>query len=471
MASISSPGVGSGLDISSLIDQLVAAERQPATQRLDLEEARTQSEVSALGTLKGALSDFSSSLTTLKTLSTYATRKASSADTTVFSASADNSAVAGRYAIDVVTLADAHKLRSSGFTDAATAVGSGTLTIAVGAASFAVTIAAGSDSLAEVRDAINAATDNKGVAATLVTVDDGAGGSESRLVLTATASGTANALTVTASDDDGNDTDNAGLSRLVYDPAGSGATNLTQITPATDALFKVDGMAVTRASNTVGDAIDGVTLTLTGSGTGIDLTVATDDNAVRSAINNFVTGYNTLASTIGTLSKYDATTGDSGTLLGDATLLAVQRAVTSGLAASVSTASGKISHLTELGITTQADGTLKIDDTKLGTALAAGLDGVGEFFAGSGGLATALDAVVSPYLASTGIIATRTDILGDQIDDIADRRLTLDRRMTSFEDRLLVQFTAMDTLVSQLNATSSFLTQQFAALNGLGNSK
>ncbi len=471
MASVSSPGIGSGLDIAGIIDKLVAAERQPVETRLDSEEASIQAEISGLGLLKGAISEFTSALQTLKSTATYQTRQAVSSDSSVLTASTSSAAVPGSYSIAVTYLAQAHKLRSVGFADPTSTVGSGSITISQGTSSFTVAVASGSDTLAEVRDAINAASDNPGVSATLVTVDDGAGGSETRLLLTAGKTGTANALTVTVSDDDGNDTDAAGLSRLVYDPAGSGVTQLVELQGARDALLQIDGMSVTRAENTIGDAIDGVTLTLVAeSTTAVTLTVSKDEAAVRGAIDTFVSSYNSLTETLASLSAFDAAGGSNGVLLGDATLRAVQRIIREGVAARYG-ATGSIRHLTDLGITTGADGKLKIDSTTLDAALAGGLDDVAAYFSGDQGLAGTLAGKLDAYASSSGVIESRIDSLGERVDDVNDRRAALERRMSSLEERLLRQFTAMDRIVSELQTTSDFIARQFEALQAVGSAR
>lgn len=470
MPSITSAGIGSGLDIKSLVGQLVAAEGQPASQRFDREEAGIQAEISALGSLKGGLSDLVTKLTSLQNLDTFATRKATSADTTVLSASASSAATNGNYAIEVVKLAQGQKLSSAGFAASTTAVGGGTLTLTTGTGNFAVTIAAGQDSLAEVRDAINNAPDNSGVAATLVTVDAAGGGSETRLLLTATAPGSSGAITVTASDDDGNNTDAAGLSRLVYDPAGSGATNLNEIQAAQDAQIKIDGQTVTRSSNTISDALDGVTLNLVAANAGstVNVSVAVDTGAARAAIDSFVTSYNALSKTISAQSAFDSTTGQHGALLGDSTLRAVERALSRGLSATVGASGNSLAHLSDLGIAVQTDGTLSTDGTKLTAALSGDLANVGQFFGGTDGFAVTLGAALKPYTEVSGIFDQRTGQLNNRVSDINDGRAALDRRMSALRDRLQRQFTAMDAIVGQLQATSGFLTQQLANLPGAG---
>ena len=468
MASITAPGVGSGLDINSLVTQLVAAEGGPASIRLAQREAATQAEISALGSLKSSLAGFQSALQGLDTLSDFRKRAAVSADEERFTASATDAAVPATYSVEVVKLAEAHKLASQGYAGSTTSVGSGTLTIQVGTASFQVAIDATATSLADIRGAINDATTNTGVSATIVTVDDGSGGSESKLLLTADATGTANAITVTVDDDDGSDSDTNGLSALVYDPLpGSGVTNLSELNAATDAEIEIDGQTVTRGSNTIGDAIEGVTIELVEAGAPADLTVSLDTAAVTAAVSDFVSAYNALIQTVGSLSSYDADTGSSGVLLGDATLRATTTLLQRELSAEVASVQGGADTLAAIGISTEADGTLTLDTSALDAAMDANFDDLGNLFAAADGIAVRLDTAIDPFVEVKGTIDSRTETLNDRIDRLGAQREALDRRLVALEERFLGQFIAMDALVAQLQSTGSFLEQQFTLLQTL----
>jgi len=464
MPSISSPGIGSGLDINGLVTKLVAAERQPEDLRLANQEAGVQATLSGLGTLKSALADFDGALATLKDSATYAGRTASSSDTTLVTASATSGASAGTFTLAVSQLASAQKLTSAGFAATTTTVGTGTLTIQAGGGSFLVAVATGAGSLSAIRDAINNAPDNSGVSATILTVDDGAGGSISKLVLTATQTGTGNTITVTASDDDGNNTDAAGLSQLVYDPAGSGTTNLTEQTTAKDANFTIDGQAVTRNSNTVSDAISGVTLTLVATSTTAtsEVSVSLDQSVVTSAVSSFVNSFNKLNTTLADLGHFDAATGSKGSLLGDSTLRGVAARIRAELATPVSSANSPFATLSAIGVSTQVDGSLLLDSTKLDAALASNFTGVGQFFSASDGVAVRLDASLQDFIESNGVIDSRNGSLNKTISRINDQRTALNRRSAAFEARMRAQFTAMDQLVSKLQSTGNFLVQALA---------
>ena len=463
---IASPGIGSGLDINSLVTQLVAAEGTPALSRLAQLEASTQAKISSFGLLKSSLSDFSDSIDALKSLSTFDGRTAQSGDLTLFTTSATNTAAIASYSVEVTSLASAQKLVSAGFATPATTIGSGSLTVSSGTKAATISIASGTDSLTDIRDAINLATEQSGVSATLLTVDDGFGGTVSKLLLTSADTGTANNITVTVDDDDLNDTDNLGLSQLVYDPAGTGTTNLSVASAATDAVISIDGQAVTRSSNTISDAIDGVTISLVKANPGNPATlgIVRDSSGASSAIDDFVTKFNALQNNISELTKFDSEGGRHGALLGNATLLTLSNQVRRQLTDSVLGADASLNTLSSLGITTQPDGTLEIDQTKLDTALADNPDGVSTLFSSFDGIAANLDTVMDGLLDSDGSVEASLNGLNATLEDIADQRESIDRSLASLETRLFAQFNAMDALVAQLQSTSDFLTQQLSAI-------
>jgi flagellar hook-associated protein 2 len=474
MASITAPGVGSGLDVSSLISELVAAEGGPTSARLARREAEAQAEISALGSLKAALSQFRDAAAGLADLAAFEGRSASSSNEELFTASATSSAVAGAYSIEVTDLAKSHRLASQGYADADATVGSGVLTIAVGANSFQVVVDAG-DTLGDVRDAINAAADNTGVAATTVNVDDGSGGTETRLLMSSAGTGSDNALTITVSDDDGTPTNLSGLSAFIYDPApaGSGVENLDQLQGADDAVIKIDTQTVTRSSNTIDDAIDGVTINLVDAAVGepATLTVLLDTGSVKDRISGFVASFNSLNSTVAALSSFDAETLAAGTLLGDPTLRGVMSGIRRDLGARVDGLTGSLDSLAAIGVRTGAEGDLSVDAAALSKALETNFEDVGLLFAAANGVAVRLESAVEPYVQSNGTIDSRTEGLTSRVARIDEQREALDRRLTSMQSRLLAQFTAMDLLVGRLNSTGDFLSQQLDAIQSLASGR
>ncbi len=369
---LSSPGIGSGLDVNGLVSQLMALEQRPLTL-LNTKEAQLQAQLSAFGSLKGALSGFQTAVAALASPAKFSAVKAGVADGTVLSASAAPAAGAGSFSIEVQQLAQAQKLKSAAFASTSETVGTGTLTIQFGSYSggsftlnpdkAARTITIGNDkaSLAGVRDAINAA--NAGVTAGIV--NDGSG---NRLVLSSKDSGLANALRISVSDDDGDHGDNAGLSRLVYDATTGGTKNLTETVEAKNAALVIDGISISKPTNTVNDAIEGVTLNLLKTGT-TKLDVARDSSGVKAAIESFVKAYNDLNKTLGDLSKYDAANKKASILTGDSTVRAVQSQLRSLFNGALSSAGGGLTALADIGVSFQSDGTLKLDASKLTAAL------------------------------------------------------------------------------------------------------
>jgi flagellar hook-associated protein 2 len=455
MASIISSGIGSGLDISGLVQQLVAAEAKPVETRIGVQEARTQGKLSAFGSLKSALSEFRDKLEIMKDLQSFLARKGSSADEEIFTVSAGESAVAARYSVQVEQLAQAHKLTSGAFANSDTVVGTGVLTVSVGGASFDVEITEENSTLAGIRNAINIAGDNPGVAATIVNAEAG-----SYLILTADDTGSEQMITVTQANGDG------GLGALEYDPQ-NGLTSLTEASAAQDAVVLIDGLQVVSAGNTVSSAIDGVTIKLLQAlpGEAVELQVENDDETVRQTITDFVDTYNRLVDTFAKLTAFDATSKIGGPLLGDATIRGVREQIRREFSGVVESIDLPFSTLREVGIETQLDGKLKIVDEDLSTALADDFTRLGQLFANPGdGFATRLFGVVDGLLASDGIIDARTRGLNGQIEGFNDQREALSERLASLEIRLMRQFNALDNLVGQLSVTSNFLTEQLANL-------
>ncbi len=452
MASISSAGIGSGLDVNGLVAQLVAAEGAPTQLRLDRREADYQATMSALGSFKGALSSFQSSLEALSELAAFQGRKASSGDEDVFTVTADTAAVPGTYSVEVEQLALANKLRSQPYTDLDATVGVGTLTFSVGAEAFTIDVEAG-DTLAGLRDAINASSDNTTVSATVITDMYVA-----NLVLTSRSNGVANAIRVQVTGD-------AALQNLSYDPP-AGPVNLIEVDAATDARLYIDGLAVEAAGNVITEAIEGVTLTLEKAvpGERFSLEVDYDVAAARSKVQTFVDRYNDLVSTYTTSSNYDAELGFGGPLLGDSTTRTIIADLRNAIAESVDGLA--LSSLAEIGIVTTKTGELELDTERLDAALATDFDDVGRLFSESGGYAERLDVLIEGFMTDDGRLDVRVDGVQARIDDLSEQRVALEERLIVIESRFRAQFTALDVLISELTTTSSFLTQQLANLPG-----
>lgn len=443
---ITAGGIGSGIDVNGLVQQLVAAEGQPATQRLNLKEANIQANLSAFGSLTSALSRFQDSVKALQSQDNFLKQTATTSNADLFSATADKTAVAGSYSVEVVRLAQAAKVRTESF-QADENIGTGNLNISLGASSFDLAITDDNNTLAGIRDAINASADNPGVRASIINVDGG-----SRLILTSDELGAANAITVTATDD--NAGDGFDLARLNI---------LTTIDAAQDAFIRVDNQDISRDSNSFSDVIDGVTFNLKKAevGTIESLTIAQDNNAVKSRVEGFVAAYNTLNNTINQLSSFNADTGAAGTLLGDSALRGVQTQLRRTLTDAVQGVD--ISTLAELGVTTnQENGNLQLDTERLNAALTGNFASVANLFASENGIAKRLDGVLERYTGSNGVLELRSSGLRSQLENISDDRERLDRRLEGLESRYRAQFTAMDQLVAQLQSLSGYLDQQLS---------
>jgi len=451
---ITSAGVGSGIDIESLVTQLVAAEGSPALNRLDKKEATLQADLSAYGSLKSALSSFQTSVQNLNDPNDFLGRTSTSSNTEVFSATADETAVPGNYDIEVVQLAEAAKSRSGDFTSDEEVVGTGSLAISLGAESFNITVDSNNNTLAGLRDAINDASDNPGITASIINVDGG-----SRLILTSDTVGAANTISIVADDDDGDDTDAlVGLSRLA-------TVNLTSIQDAQDAIIKVDDQTVTRDSNSFSDVISGVKFTLESATPGEieTLAIGLDKGGLLTNVNSFVEAYNSLADTMASLSAYNAETGAAGTLLGDSALRAVENQIRQTITGSVNGLD--FDSLVSIGITTNDEGHLEVDAIKLDSVMTEDFTAVSQLFASENGLARSLDNVLERYISSDdGILTSREDGLKSNIDSIGDDRERLDRRLATLDARYRAQFTAMDILVAQLTSLGDYLSSQLASL-------
>jgi len=394
---LSSAGIGSNLPVDSIISQLMAVEQQPLTA-LDNKVASYQAKLSAIGTVKSALSTFQTAVHGLSDLTKFLSVKATVGDTTVASATVSTGATVGNYSLEVSKLAQAQKLASAGQASASAAIGAGTITFDMGTitggtfdaatgkysgAGFAsngagvktVTIDPAKSSLADIRDAINKA--GIGVSATLV--NDGSA-APYRLVLSETSTGKSNSMKISVAGD-------PGLQALLdHDPAGAaGAQALSETVAAQDAQFTLDGIAISSASNTATNVIDGVTLNLTKTNVGAPTTiaVANDGAGVTAAINQFVSAYNQVNKTLTDLSAYNPTTKTAAVLNGDSTVRRIQSQLRSLLSSPVGNGGTTFSVLSDIGVTVKA-GVMAVDDTKLQKAITDHSGDIASLFAAVG---------------------------------------------------------------------------------------
>ncbi|MEY2169446.1 MULTISPECIES: flagellar filament capping protein FliD [unclassified Rhodanobacter] len=440
---LSSAGIGSGLDVNAIITALVNAKQAGPAQQISSQTTQLQAQEAGLTALGSALNSLQTTLGKLGSSLTFTTYAATLGNTALGTTSTLPNAQPGSYNLTVNHLATAQTRASSAYASGS-AVGAGTLTVSVGNQSMNLNVSA-TDSISSIATAINQSSGNPGVQATIV---NGANGAQ--LLLTSTKTGVANAFSVSAGSGS-----SAGLSSLATTLNTAGSNE------ASDASLSIDGIAVTSASNSVSGALNGVTLNLVATGSST-LTVSQDTSAVTGAVSDFVNAYNSYISTVGTLSSYDPSSKQGGVLLGDTTLMSVQRQVNSVLSSSVP--GNSIGSLAALGITRNADGTLSSNSSTLGSALQSNPGAVQDLFAGTNGYATRLNSMLDGFTASNGILATRTASIQSQLSNLSQQSTALTARMNVYATQLRQQYTALDTLMSSLNNTSSYLTSSLQAM-------
>lgn len=478
MASISSTGIGSGLDVNAIVGQLMAIEQRPLAL---LQQAKTDlgTQLSAVGRLQSLTAAMRDAAQKLTSVSMWNATASSSADANSVGVATSSGAVAGNYAVAVQRLASAQTVSSRAWPDANAAVGEGTLTIELGRwtgepapADFAakagstpltITLGPGETSLATIRDRINAA--GAGVTATLV--NDASG---TRLALRSSETGAENAFRITSSEtlDDGDP--DTGLSALAYDAGGAGPSRMTPNETARNALATVNGISVSSASNQLAGVADGLTLTLLKETTSpVAVAVTRDDTAVKEAVTAFTKAFNDLAGYLRDNTRYDAAAKKGGPLQGDRTAMTLQSALRATINQG-STASGVFSRLADVGITMQNDGTLSVDQSKL----AAGLASRGELrklFAGDGpnaaaqGFMTRFAALGSQMLQDDGTLDSRSDSLNAMIARNDKSQASMSTRLAQTEERLRRQYQALDANMARLSGLSNYLSGQLAALS------
>jgi flagellar hook-associated protein 2 len=462
MSITSSLGIGSGMDINGIVTQLVQAEGAPAFNTIDRKEAAANDRLSALGRLKSSLSDFRTATGKLNELGAFSTHQAISDNEGLLTASAGLGAAAGSYSLEVQQLAEAHKLTSAGFSGSGAVIGSGTLTLSVSGNSFSLTLDASNNTVEGIRDEINKAGDNTGVNASIINVDDGVGGTVAKLVLTARNEGTTNAITVTAIEDPAT----PGLSQLVYDPAGSGVTNLNEQNAAQDAKILVDGQMATRSINSISDVIQGVSLDLkkAEAGTIFNVDVSLDENSIKEVTDGFVSAYNGLMGIVKDLGHYNAESKDAGALVGDSLLRIVRSQVREAVADTVTSASTSYNSLATIGISIDKEGVMSTDSSVFTDALKNNLSAVSDVFSSSDGVAARLNTRLDQYLNSGGTFDVQTKSLNKQLSGYADDRDTVQLRLDNLQRGMMKQFIAMDVAVGQFQSTGAYLAQQLANL-------
>jgi flagellar hook-associated protein 2 len=457
MPTITSPGIASGLDVNNIITQLMSLERIPLN-KLTTKEASYNAKLTAYGSIKGALSSLETAAKALATDSTISGKSVSVSDSTVLAASASSTAVAGSYSLSITQLAKSHTVRSNtSYAATSDSFNTGTLAIAIhGGTAVNVTIDGTNNTLAGIRQAINDA--DAGVTATIIN-----DGTTNRLVLSSDTSGSVGDISVAVTDDG-----SGGTHALL----GLDSASLVQTQPADDAVLIINGIAITRTSNTITDAIEGVTLslakgTVTTPGTAT-LTIAKDTAATTTAVDTFVKAYNTAVGLLKTSSAYGASITTGAALAGDGTVRALQSQLSSLVQSSVSGVAGGISTLSDMGISIKTGGTLEVDSAKLAAALADPAKDVSALFTqtttSNEGIAVRFSEALHSIVTFGGLIANRTDGIAASIKSIGQSRDSFNLRLVQIEARYRAQFTALDSVMSSMSRTSQFLSQQLPRL-------
>lgn len=469
---ISSPGIGSNLDVNGIVSKLMSVEQAPLTA-LASKEAKFQAQLSGLGSLKGAISALQTAAsalvpdtgsTPLKKFSVYS---AAIADPAIASVTASSTAVPGQYSLEVTQLAQQHRIVTSTTATpfsggGGTLVSGGTLTITLGTKGGAspnkttgIAIADGSTPEL-IRDAINAA--NAGVSATVVNGTLG-----KQLVLVGDISGADQNIKL------------SGISALNYDPNATpipASDAFTEAQTAQGSAFKINGIAVTASGNSVTTAIDGITLNLTQKSETdkpTTITISRDTSNLSAGINAFVSAYNALNQTASSLGSYNVSTKAAGILNGDSTLRSAQRILRSLIGNVPSAVSGSsLQRLSDIGISLQKDGTLAVNSSKLSAAISNNLNGVANLVSAYG---TTFKTASDGLIGTTGTIGARTDGINASITSIGKQRVEVNLHLTQIEARYRKQFTALDVLMSNMTSTSNYLTTQLANLSSLTLSK
>ncbi|MGR3970769.1 flagellar filament capping protein FliD [Shewanella sp. 1180_01] len=449
---LTATGMGSGLKISEIVQVLVDAEKTPKEAMFNKKEDSIKAKVSAMGTLKSALSTFQDALKKLQTGDALNQRKISVSNETYLTATADKTAQAGSYGIKVEQLAVNHKLAGINVADPVLPVGEGSLDFGINGKSFSVDIAA-TDSLSDIAKKVNKSSDNTGVTATVITSDAG-----SRLIFSSNKSGEDNQISITA-----NDTSGTGLNDMF------GAGNITTLQNAKNSVVYIDNQKVTSQTNEVKNAIAGMTLNLTDADLSktTTLKIEQDDDAVKTNVKAFVDAYNSLATAVDKMSSYDKDKKTAAALQGDSMVRSIESQLRSISSERIDTDGGNSIALYDIGIKTDRYGKLSIDDTKLDKVLSEDMSSVEALFSTPDkGLANRFYDLADSYVKSRGLIDSRQTGYTNQQSQITDQREAFKLKMDQLTARLTKQYNAMDLVVGKLNQQSSGLIDRINSLPG-----
>ena len=454
MATISSVGIGSGLDVKNIVSQLVALEKQPLTQ-LKAKAETVQAQVSAYGQIKSLVTALSDAVSGLASLTGWNGVKTTSSDSSAVSVSAIGGTSPTTFSVGVTSLAKAKATTSAAIAPAGAPVGQGTLKLSLASGASVDIEVSAEDTVGSLASKINGA--GASVAATVLSDPSG-----DRLMLRSADTGVDAAFTLSVvADVDGDLSDDAGLSRLVV-----GSTTTQE---ARDAVATVNGVTVTSSSNNFANTVAGVTFTALKETTSpVELNVSRDLSSVKTGIDAFVKAYNEINKAIADATKYDAGTKTAGILQGDSTVLGLQSALR-GLLQS-GTAGGAFSKLADVGITQQLGGALAVDSKKLDAALLKPDDLKNLFRAESGdpmtdGIAVKLKAFSTGLMAASGLFSTKEAALQRALDKNAESQTRVNERAARVEMQLNKRYSALDAQMASLTALNAYVSQQVTTWN------
>jgi len=462
MALITSAGVGSGLDLESIISATLSAENTPKLQAFAEKEETLQVELSSLGEVKSAMSKLQDTIEKLADIDNFNKRVANikqptSDDGDLISVTPTSDISPGDFNIEVVELAQGSRATSNAglFTstdDVVTASG-GTLSFSAGDKSFDLTLDAGA-TLADLRDAINDSDENFGVTANIINT-----GTESKLVFTSNVTGLGNDLVIT---NDTAELDN--VSTLANDGVTAGGIAIASGDEAKSAEIKVDGISIVNDTNTFKDAVQDMTIVAkrqSVDGETAKLSVDVDTESVTKLVDEFIANYNNLIGQIGLQTRIGKP------LNADSTIRSFDSQLVNALSTPISDA-GPFSSIFDIGLGVDKEGYLEKSSLvrSLNEAMDENYDNIGKAFAGENGIAKQLESLFDNYLDSKGIMNQRETSLNSQLDDLEDDVLNHEYRMEELEARLRQQYAGLDVLLAQMQSTQTYLSAQLSSLPG-----
>jgi flagellar hook-associated protein 2 len=452
---IKSSGVGSGIDTDAIVTALVNAEKAPKQKQIDTQTLTTTTTLTAVGTVKSSLETYRAAVAAMNKASAFSGLTGASSNEKSASVTVTDSASDGTYTLEVTSLASSSKISSGVYAEKSAAVVNATtsaqdLTISQSGKESKVSIPAGA-TLAQTRDLINTQMASRGISANILTDASG-----SRLVLSSSTTGKGTEISMSANAD-------SGLDKL---------TVSTTVTAPANAIYKIDGIEMESSTNTVAAAISGVSIKLLEADSKSTISVSTSTDTLKKATTGFVDAYNALMTQLSTLTKVstsaDGTTSGGG-LTGDSTVRHLIQSMRNEL---VTSSGSSKATLSQFGINTdQKTGLLVMDDTKWTAAMAdtANVAAIQDMFTGKNGLLSRMTSATDAYAVKGGILSSRSDSLSNTLTKLTEQQETLNRRISNLTTTLTAKYTAMDTLVAQLNATSKSIMTTLNALNNADN--